>query len=202
MMGVIMIENFRSLRSTMLAMCVLGVVSVLYPQPAMSKAVKPSALESSLPQGVKLALTYFSFYSDNRHVQMILDCFATEHRGTGALVRAPELKRQLGLKRERPRAKPKNARSYYLASRGLYYSISRDVVDQLVSRFIRYMIAHPKFDGLFEKYIENLNFAERVAIRLLLVSNTKADLFQSEGRKFILNTFKDNSKQTFERMGN
>ncbi|MCP5082338.1 MAG: hypothetical protein GY948_11640 [Alphaproteobacteria bacterium] len=80
----------------------------------------------------------------------------------------------------------KNGDIAVVAKDGRIYSMSGSVVDQLLYRFTQSLIAHPKFEALFDCYLGKLKLAEQVAVRALLIVKSKSSLLKQDGRKYIL----------------
>ncbi len=61
----------------------------------------------------------------------------------------------------------------------------------MVLQLTRFLIQHPKFEILFDNYVGKLKFAERLAIRAMLIAKSRTSLLSNDGRKFILEKIKD-----------
>ena len=172
-------------------LCALAFVGILLVNCVISSSSEAGSSQNGLPREVHKALVFLNLYRDSRHVALIFQTLRPEYPELGKLSGAHDVLGTLKLKPVRSTTQRPGSDGFSAKIKGQEYSIPRKVGDQLVLQLTRFLIRHPKFETLFDRYVAKLQFAERVAIRALLIARTRTSLLSKDGRKFILEKIKD-----------
>ncbi len=170
--------------------CALTLASMLIATPVLISSSEAGSSQNSLPSEVQKAFVFLSLYRDNRHVALIFRCLRAEYPELGALSRSHTVLSTLKLKHVRSNIQRPGSDDFSATIKGRTYSISRRVGNRLVLQLTRFLIQHPKFEILFDNYVDKLKFAERLAIRAMLIAKSRTSLLSDDGRKFILEKIK------------
>ncbi len=199
MLHFILKKNFSGpMRRLGIALLTLTLTGMLLAHPGAAPPAAAQAAQSTLPQKVRQSLVFLNLNRDIRHVRLILECLQGEISGLSQLVRSRKVLRTLGLKRLKAGAKGQRGKIYVADVNGQPHAISKRVADDLVLSLTRYLIAHPKFRALFDRYISKLKFHERVGIRAVMIARSRVDLLRKDGRKIIIDKLRAKTKRALD----
>lgn len=146
-----------------------------------------SAAESNerYPARVYQATYLLSFFQESRHLRLLYECIQNEDPAATARAHSGAAPSRHGLRRLRSLEELDQSNSVLVFVNGKPYVIAHKTGQAALSRFIETLLAHPKFEELYEKYVSKLELRERIAVGALQLAYSKPELVRTLGMGFV-----------------
>ncbi len=179
----------KLLRGSVLALCVALLVAV---GPATANAQK------NHPTEVYQAILIFSLFTKSRHIRILHNRLKAEEPSFFARAGAPATK--LGFKTVKTATNLPKGNVILAKKDGAYLAIAESAGRKAIKRFVDGLLKHPRFEQIFDRYIDELKFSERVLIRPLQLALSRQELTRKQGYKFVLDKVKELSGRNLRQL--
>ncbi len=196
MVALLMETGERSIRTMLLRCSVLALCVALL----LVAGPRSADAQKKYPTEVYQAILIFSLFTKSRHVRILHNRLKAEEPSLYAHASAPAAASKLGFKAVKT-AKSLPKGDVILAKKdGAYLYIAESTGRKAIKRFVDGLIKHPRFEQIFDRYIDELKFSERVLIRPLQLALSRQELTRKQGLKFVLDKVKELSGRNLRQL--